>query len=309
VKVDELAAHLQSAGSLRERLSLIATHWSELRKLPRAQRENIAIGMGSRWASRRMMRLMEADGKLTEGERLAKSALEQLGSGDPRELRKLAGQLKEGNFDGVEHVFIGALGSAVDARATEVTDGPSAEPPPLPVEVEEIVVPEAQEPVEIDLAESAEELTSVLAAVAAARLDEESQETTGESPEVQAVPAVDAAPAPVAPVMAPTTTPRIEAMSEAESTALEIDPSDADSPVTESRWRLRRSVSNRIRDRGYASLDAALEAVGQLAPADHKWCLGDLIEHWVLDPGDLVRILDASPDERTRKRLATRAMR
>jgi hypothetical protein len=63
-----------------------------------------------------------------------------------------------------------------------------------------------------------------------------------------------------------------------------------------------------IRTRSLDDLDEALELVGTLArPGQQAWCLGDLLEHWALGPGEAERVVALAPTDAAHRRLRSRA--
>lgn len=290
MNVDSLLQRLTEAATLRERLGIVAAAWPQMRKLPRRERENVALGLGSGWATRRVLRLLDSDPDLSAGEELARRALERLGDSDPAELRRLAGQLQQGDLDGLEQVFVGALGAAVEARADEIEAAP---PPPGAAATTKATSPIPEREIE----SPGEEIGVAIAGPepeAAARPAEAAllvppQEAEPEPP--QALPNEPEEPAAIVGAS-------VEQLVEARL---------GDEPG--GRWERRRSLSARIRERELTDLDSALDAIARLAPSDQAWCLGDLVQYWTLDSAGLASVLAASPDPRTRRRLAQRAQR
>lgn len=122
--LEELLRALARERSLRGRLRVLGHSWALLRSLSRAEREQVALRIGSRWAWQRVEKAFLRDGELSEGEQLVGQAFERMGKSDPRELRRLAHAIREGDGGAARDLLLMTLTEALEEEADEEEDGP-----------------------------------------------------------------------------------------------------------------------------------------------------------------------------------------
>ena len=88
--LEDLLKALSRERSLGGRLRVLGHSWTLLRSLSPAQREKVALRIGSQWAWKRVEKAFLSDGELSENERLVGRVFERMGDSEPGELRKLA---------------------------------------------------------------------------------------------------------------------------------------------------------------------------------------------------------------------------
>jgi hypothetical protein len=87
--LEALLRALARERSLRGRLRVLGHSWKLLRSLTPAEREKVALRLGSNWAWKRLEKSFLRDGDLDETEQFVGRVFERLGDADPKELRKL----------------------------------------------------------------------------------------------------------------------------------------------------------------------------------------------------------------------------
>ena len=286
--LDEFIETLSAQRGLHRKVRLLGHYWRQVRDLPPADRQRIALALGSESAWRHLEKFFGADGRLSEGELAVKRALRAVGSADPAELRILAGRLRSGDYAEVGDELLDAMGQALDAEGgidelprLELEPDPVLEPTPVPV-------PAAEPEPEVD--ESASEPVP-------------GAERSAEVPSMPPLP-----PAEGVGLLAPAREPESDH-------GFDIDPLELEARaerrglVTASgtAWRQRRFLGELIRERELESLDEALDLAALIeSDVQRAWCLGDLVQHWPLDREQLERVLAAAPSVSVRGRLMRR---
>lgn len=117
--LDELLRALGRERSLRGRLRVLGRAWKLLRALPPAEREKVALRLGSNWAWKRVEKSFLRDGELDETEQLVGRVFEQLGDADPGDLRELAALVRKGDRQGAQDLLLMTLQEALEEEAAE----------------------------------------------------------------------------------------------------------------------------------------------------------------------------------------------
>jgi len=295
--LDEFIETLAAQRGLHRKVRLLGHYWRQVRDLPSEDRQRIALALGSESAWKRLEKLFGADGHLSEGELTVQRALRRVGTADPAELRALAERLRSGDYAEVGAELLDAVGEALDA---EVGVEPETQGAPAP-EPESVLQP-AIEPTPEPMAAAEPEPELELESGPEAELDPEPKpgpepESTQET-ETRPVDEVPAMP-PLPPLPPAAVGPLPDVRARAERLRL----------VTASGtgWRRRRLLGELIRERELDGLDEALElAVLLESDVQRAWCLGDLVQHWPLDEGQVQEVLDAAPSASVRSRLQAR---
>lgn len=346
--IESLETLLQALGrerDLRGRLRVLSRAWTLLRSLSPAQREQVALRVGSRWAWRRIEKAFLKDGELDAEEQLVGSAFERLGDTDPRRIRAFARSIREGDTRGAKDLLLLTLTEALEEEAdAQESAAPSeleaeqeaqiAEPEPeMPdsIELEEEPQPEAPEVERPRVPEVVSTADEVLASSRARRVPEPPAPATAAPaapaiarlPDPPTPPALAAdAPEPPAEWVAPA--PTVEATNGTERLrALRRLRRDGDHARELGRagrkdllerlgrgWATRRALSQMIASRALDDLDEALEHVGRLERSGQRtWCLADLLAHWELTGAEAERVLALVPSDAARRRLERRQTR
>jgi hypothetical protein len=148
--LEELLRALGRERSLRGRLRVLGRSWQLLRSLSPAERERVAMRVGSRWAWKRLEKSFLRDGELDETEQLVGRVFERLGDSDPAELRRLASLVRSRDRAGAQDLLLMTLREALEEEADageaggRETQAPAAQPPDEPPERR--VPPAAAEP-------------------------------------------------------------------------------------------------------------------------------------------------------------------
>jgi len=112
----QLAAQRGTTGKLR----LAARYWRQVKSLSAAERERVALALGSQVAWKQLERLFLRDGTLSEDERAVQEALDRLGDADPDELRRWAAQLRHTDRRRVSDLVATAVQAALEQEAEEI---------------------------------------------------------------------------------------------------------------------------------------------------------------------------------------------
>jgi hypothetical protein len=336
--LEELLKALARERSLRGRLRVLGHSWQLLRSLAPAEREKVALRMGSSWAWKRLEKSFLRDGQLSDKEQLVGRIFERMGDSDPAELRELASTLRSGDAAAGKDLLMLTLKEALEEEATEEED-----------RLEELLEAEAAaetpaEPVpeptpEPELVATPEEVlaSSLAETVAAAEASEVSAPRVSEPPPEPAPP-----PAPSPSVAPPPPQPRVRAPHAPLPPDLEAPPlpttaggglerlrvlrslqRDPEPGAALGRagraeligalgegWAARRALSRMISAGSLDDLDEALALIAHLGRSGQQtWCLADLIAAWDLDAAARQRVLDAAPSDAARRRLARRGPR
>jgi hypothetical protein len=130
--LEELLRALGHERSLRARLRVLGHSWQLLRQLSPAEREKVALRLGSSWAWSRLEKSFLRDGELDETEELVGRVFERLGDSDPAELRKLASMIRSGDRAGSQDLLLLTLQEALEEEALAVETAPQPDPWPFP---------------------------------------------------------------------------------------------------------------------------------------------------------------------------------
>jgi hypothetical protein len=331
--------------SLRGRLRVLGHSWTLLRSLSPAQREQVALRIGSKWAWKRVEKAFLADGSLSDNERLLGQAFERMGDADPEELRNIARTLKEGDSRAAKDMLLQTLTEALEDEADEEEDEllPEAERNDSSRDAEP--APATNSPTE-PVGEIVDTAAGVLASSLAHAMD--TPTPSGDAPAAIETPRLQTpTPKPaIAPVRAtqpkPTKVPREEPRRRpASSTPAPDTPSLSISSVRGANplhilrtlqlserpgadleragrarllealgggWASRRALSRMIAAQSLEGVDEALDLILQIKrPSQQAWCLADLLQHWDLNSVELDRVLAAVPTGAARRRLAARS--
>ena len=128
----QLLGELESARGLRGRLRILARSFDLLRSLDRADRERVALRVGSDWAWKQIERAFMRDGRLSEGERVIQQAFETIGSADPAELREAARRIRARDTEGLEQAAGRTLERILEEDDELGADPAETEREPLP---------------------------------------------------------------------------------------------------------------------------------------------------------------------------------
>ena len=128
----QLLGELESARGLRGRLRILARSFDLLRSLDRADRERVALRVGSDWAWKQIERAFMRDGRLSEGERVIQQAFETIGSADPAELREAARRIRARDTEGLEQAAVRTLERILEEDDELGADPAETEREPLP---------------------------------------------------------------------------------------------------------------------------------------------------------------------------------
>jgi len=334
--LESLLRALARERSLRGRLRVLGRAWTLLRSLSPAEREQVAMRLGSRWAWRRVEKAFLADGELDESERLVGQAFERLGRADPRELRDMARAIRRGDVGGAHDSLLLTLTEALEEEAGDAETRES-EPEPEPPAAEPDPEPPAA-PRSTTATEVVDSAAGVLASVRA-----RATEPSASGPRVPEAAGTRSAPAPPparAPVSTapPSTPPEPRVPPPAEPPDIPTLPSPGagsggrrlrvlrdlqrqEQPGADlgrtgraalldslgGGWASRRALSRMIAARSLDGADEALDLIGRLLrPAQQAWCLADLLAHWELAPDEVERVLAAAPSDAARRRLLRR---
>lgn len=342
--LEALLRALARERSLRGRLRVLGHSWKLLRSLTPAEREKVALRLGSNWAWKRVEKSFLHDGDLDETEQFVGRVFERLGDADPKELRKLASMVRSGDRRGAEDLLLLTLQEALEEEATLAEAQPSDDVPSV---------------------DGSSDAPGV-----AAHVESPPEPSPKRTPEAEASPVaqgsleselVDTASGVLASSMArpvepaPTTVPRIEARPEAvpleRAESIRRGESDAMLGPTQllpqstaagaeklhllrsldaggragadlgregrarlveslgGGWASRRALSRMIAAGALEDLDEALHLIGRLTRQGQRiWCLADLIEKGGLDDESLGRVLEAAPTDAARRRLSRRVV-
>lgn len=125
---EEFLRQLAAQRGTTRKLRLAARYWRQIKSLSAAERERVALTLGSRVAWKQLERLFLRDGTLSEDERAVQEALDRLGDADPAELRRWAAQLRQADRRRVSDLVATAVQAALEQEAEELGD-----PTPAPV--------------------------------------------------------------------------------------------------------------------------------------------------------------------------------
>lgn len=337
--LESLLRALARERSLRGRLRVLGRAWTLLRSLSPAERDQVAMRLGSRWAWRRVEKAFLADGELDESERLVGQAFERLGRADPRELRDMARAIRRGDVGAARDSLLLTLTEALEEEAGDA-EAREPEPEPEPRSAAE-PEPEPEPPAEPRSTTPAEVVDSAAGVLASVRA--RATEPIASGPRVPEAAGTRSTPAPPparapASTAPPSTPPEPRVPPPAEPPDLPDLPSPgagsggqrlrvlrdlqrqeqpgADlgrtgrATLLESLgggWASRRALSRMIAARSLDGADEALDLIGRLLrPAQQAWCLADLIAHWQLAPDEVERVLAAAPSDAARRRLLRR---
>jgi hypothetical protein len=331
--LEELLKAVARQRSLRGRLRVLGHSWQLLRSLTPAEREKVALRMGSSWAWKRLEKSFLRDGQLDDNERMLGRILERMGDSDPEELRELASTLRSGDRAAGKDLLMMTLKEALEEEATEEEH-----------RLEELVEVDAAEPEagpdpEPELVATPQGVLASSPAETVATA-EASESDAPEVPEPPPAPAPPRAPSPSIPPRPPrqrTETPDAPRPTEDEARpvpvgfagglerlrvlrSLQHDPEPGAALGRAGRaelidalgegWAARRALSRMITAGSLDDLDEALALIARLGRAGQQtWCLADLIASWDLDAAARRRVLDAAPSDAVRRRLARRGTR
>ncbi|MGH0031899.1 MAG: hypothetical protein ACQGVC_19085 [Myxococcota bacterium] len=333
--LEELLRALGRERNLRGRLRVLARAWALLRSLSPAQREQVALRVGSRWAWRRIEKSFLRDGELDEAEQMIGTAFQRMGEADPQEIRRLARSIREGDKQTTRDLLMLTLTEALEEEAEEREEQEEATPEPEPVVVGQLEEPEAAA---AEVPQVVERPTEVLASSRARVVAEpepapqpEPAPVPAPAPASTPTPALPAAPVhlpPPAPEPIPLAGPEpdppaagITQLNGTERLRVlrELQRSDAPAKARGRAgraelldalgggWATRRALSRMIAAGSLDDVDEALEHVRRLGrPGQQTWCLADLLVHGALTGPEIERVLDAAPSDAARRRLARR---
>jgi hypothetical protein len=125
--LEELLRALGRERSLRGRLRVLGRSWELLRSLSPAERERVAMRVGSRWAWKRLEKSFLRDGELDETEQLVGRVFERLGDSEPGELRRLASLVRSRDRAGAQDLLLMTLREALEEEADADEAAPAAE--------------------------------------------------------------------------------------------------------------------------------------------------------------------------------------
>ncbi len=136
--LDEFVRLLRDARGPHRKVRLLARYWTQVQNLPAAERERVALALGSQALWNRLEALFSRDGTLSEGELAVKRALDSVGRADPSELRSLARKVRTGEYAEVGKELADVVSQALDEEAEESAPSPDAsvEAESMPAEAE-----------------------------------------------------------------------------------------------------------------------------------------------------------------------------
>ena len=312
----ELLQRLDGESGMRRKVRLLAGSWSLLRELSAEQRQQLALAVGNRWAWRNIETLFGNSRQLSDNQREVKEFFESMRETDPRELRTIGREIKDGNFATVQSRVMGALEEALEEEIDSEDNLPEpVEPVPEPSR------PAPEEPGERPSVAPtpAEPEESPIAQPAVARPEERDP-----TPELEPKPQPEPADITFEQNLvedAPFYDNRRDATALSGVDSLRLLRRLSSGQISSTRagraamvgslasgWAARRAVSSIIRSHSVADVDEALALIRRLPTATQQtWCLGDLVQHWDLDDDARGRVLAAAPTESVRSRLALRA--
>jgi hypothetical protein len=334
--LEALLRALARERSLRGRLRVLGHSWKLLRSLTPAEREKVALRLGSNWAWRRLEKSFLRDGDLDETEQFVGRVFERLGDADPKELRKLASMVRSGDRQGAEDLLLLTLQEALEEEATLAEaqppdNGPSVEEvsdePPLAAYVEHTLEPT---PERRPLAESAPEpeLVDTASDVLTSSMARLVEPGPAVAPRVEvtpeALPRSLSEPTPSSDSDAARHSTQSHSQTAAGGAeklrvlrALDVRGRAGADLGREGRarlveslgggWASRRALSRMIAAGALEDLEEALHLIGRLTRQGQRtWCLADLIETGGLDDESLGSVLEAAPTDAARRRLSRR---
>lgn len=329
----DLLGELGDARGLRGRLRILARSFELLRNLTPADRERVALEVGSDWAWKQVERTFMKDGRLSEGEQVIRQAFETIGSADPAELRQAARRIRQRDTEGLEQAAIETLERILEedgALSEDAGEVDVAEAPDTIVDVALSNVATEQEAEGIEQEAAPAEVPAASepappepAPTTFRRLPNPGQPLSSPAPPKPPRPAAPDRPRPVrreatsppperAPALDfPTSRQRLRALRSLRT------PGHAERLGSETRrrwieglagnWAGRRALSAMIKDQAITDVDEALALIALLArDSDKLWCLIDWIETRPVEDADRTRILDAAPTPTARRRLERR---
>lgn len=117
--LSELLGALAKERSLTGRVRVIGRAWKLLRKLSPAERDKVALRMGSRFVWRRLERTFMNDGQLSEDEAAVGRMLERMGDSDPKQLREMARSLRRGDHGAAKDMLTRTVLDALEQEAED----------------------------------------------------------------------------------------------------------------------------------------------------------------------------------------------
>ncbi len=331
----DLLRELENARGLRGRLGILARSFDLLRKLSPADRERVALRVGSDWAWGQIERSFMKDGKLSEAEQVIQQAFETIGSADPSELRQAARRIRERDTDGLEQAAIQTLERILEEDGALTAPPGEAVATPLGVNAaldtvaksEDVAVTETSEATQPAAAKNASEAPAPAEPKPAAitprrRLPSPGQPTPRKQPPPpprRPAPARSraarrdepTAPDPPAALAFPSSAERLRALRSLRT------PGHAASLGSATRrqwiaglgssWAGRRALSSMIQAGALEDLDEALTLIDLLErDSDKVWCLIDWVESQSPAAPERARLLEAAPSPSSRRRLERR---
>jgi hypothetical protein len=320
----QLAAQRGTTGKLR----LAARYWRQVKSLSAAERERVALALGSQVAWKQLERLFLRDGTLSEDERAVQEALDRLGDADPDELRRWAAQLRHTDRRRVSDLVATAVQAALEQEAEEIgraTPAPggagnepatdSVTPPekaapgsaaaPAPAPPASALAPSIRSPIAEDPAPA----PAAPNPAPAASTSPASRRPAWGSPLPDPIPATFRRDGPRASLSAVQRLRELRELRENPAGVAALGAAGRAELVANlgPGWAARRAVSELIRGGVVTGVDESLGLIAQLdTPVRQSWCLGVLIDHVRLSAAERERVLEAAPTAAARRRLARR---
>jgi hypothetical protein len=343
--LNELLRALARERSLRGRLRVLGHSWTLLRSLSPAQREEVALRIGSKWAWKRVEKAFLADGSLSENERLVGQAFERMGDADPEELRNIARTLKEGDGRAAKDMLLQTLTEALEDEADEEEDEQLLEAERIDTSRDAEPASTINSPAE-PVGEIVDSAAGVLASSLAHATDRPTPSGDGTAAVETPTPHTPTPKSATTPIRAtqpkPAQVPRNEpyrrtalSTSDPDTPSVSASSVRGESPLQILRtlqlserpgadlgrtgraqlidflgggWASRRALSRMIAARTLEGIDEALDLIRQIrSTSQQAWGLGDLLQHWDLDSVELDRVLAAAPTGAARRRLSARS--
>ncbi|NKB87094.1 MAG: hypothetical protein GKS06_02585 [Acidobacteria bacterium] len=300
--LDDFVGALRAEKGLPRKVRLLAHYWRQVRDLAPADRQRVALALGSQSAWKHLEKTFGADGHLTEGEMAVKRTLERIGKADPKELQIMADRMRSGDYHEVGSDLLVAMGEALDEEAAAKAPGnPEPEPDLEAEQAEPEIDAESERPrseVTSEPSEESDEPGDEAPPAEESPEEDEEEELATEAVEESApetIPELDDPAADERPDSRPENT-ELAAQLRAQVLGLQAD------------WKRRRLIGALIRGRE-VELDAVLDLVELVeSPSQRVWCLGDVIEQWPLTADQVEAVVAAAPNETTARRLRTRAL-
>jgi hypothetical protein len=328
----ELLRELGEARGLRGRLRILSRSFDLLRNMTAADRERVALEVGSDWAWKQVERTFMKDGKLSDGEQVIRQAFETIGSADPAELRQAARRIRERDTEGLEQAAIQTLERILEEDGPEVQDADEVEQTQGLETIVDVALSSVAGDEETEAAEAEAEVVQSAALPPeeappepeSRRLPNPGQPVVRSAPPPARAPkrsmprsaprprAAEPGPVPLAPAAEfPTSRERLGALRRlrAPGYGAQLGSETRRSWIEglASHWAGRRALSAMIKDGALDDVDEALTLVSLLArDSDKVWCLIDWIETQPVEEAERARVLDAAPTPTARRRLERR---